>query len=157
MPNIHITVAAVIENQNKFLLVTDITSNGHKLNQPAGHVEANEDIITAVIREVYEESSMNFIPKKLIGIYLYNPNPENTYLRFCFKGIVTNIHETPRPIANDDGVIAAGWYDLETIKSRRKELRSTLVMKCIDDYLSGIEFPLEVLANHRDNLTVYLD
>lgn len=157
MTNTHITVAAVIEHQNKFLLVTDVTSTGHKLNQPAGHLEANEDIIAAVIREVFEESSMNFTPKKLIGIYLYNPNPENTYLRFCFKGVVTNIHETPAPMTNDDGVIAANWYDLETIKSRKDELRSTLVMKCIDDYLAGIEFPLEVLANHRDNLTVYLD
>lgn len=157
MPTTHITVAAIIENNGNFLLVTDNTSNGFKLNQPAGHLEANENIIDAVIREVYEETSMQFTPEKLIGIYLYNPNPENMYLRFCFKGDVTNINDMPKPQENDDGVISANWYPLDTIKNRANELRSTLVMRCINDYINGVEFPLEVLANHRDNITIYLD
>jgi len=153
----HITVAAVIEKDNCFLLVTDKTNAGLKLNQPAGHVETNEDIINAVIREVHEETSMQFTPEKLIGIYLYNPNPENIYLRFCFKGKTSNVMDIPHPQPNDDGVIAANWYSLEEIRKNSAMLRSTLVMRCIDDYLKGIEFPLEVLANHRDNIKVYLD
>lgn len=143
----HITVAAVIEHKNKFLLVSDSTSQGIKLNQPAGHLEADEDLRAAIVREVKEESSMDFVPTGIIGIYLYHPNPEQTYLRICFSGSLLDYDQVPCPAADDDGVIAAGWYDLTTIQKRISEHRSQLVMQCIDDYLSGKLFSLSMLHN----------
>jgi ADP-ribose pyrophosphatase YjhB (NUDIX family) len=47
----HVTVAAVIEHNGKFLLVRDNTSSGIKLNRPAGHLEPNETLIDAVIHD----------------------------------------------------------------------------------------------------------
>lgn len=157
MWNTHVTVAAIIEKNNQFVLVTDVTSQGLKLNQPAGHVEPEEDFIQAVIREVKEESSLQFIPEKIVGIYWYRPNPDNNYLRVCFKGHLKDDNAEPMPSNADDGVVAAHWYSLDEIQNRKDELRSSLVMRCIEDYRSGQEYPLEILANFRDNQPVYLD
>ena len=150
----HITVAAIIEQQQQFILVTDSTPSGDKLNQPAGHVEANEDIIAAIIREVKEETSLDFIPQKITGLYWYHPNPEHSYLRVCFSGTITNLKAKPQPQAADDGVIAAAWYSWETIKARAREHRSPLVLRCLEDYLAGKEFPLELLTNCRAEFAV---
>jgi ADP-ribose pyrophosphatase YjhB (NUDIX family) len=149
----HITVAAVIEHQNKFLLVSDNTSQGIRLNQPAGHLEASEDLLAAIVREVKEESSMDFVPEGVVGIYLYHPSPEKTYLRVCFSGRLLDYAKVPCPAADDDGVIAAGWYDLTTIQKRASEHRSQLVTQCIDDYLSGQLFPLSMLHNITSRYT----
>ena len=153
----HITVAAVIEYQERFLLVSDSTSRGVLLNQPAGHLEANEDLITAVIREVKEETSMDFRPEKIVGIYLYHPNSEQTYLRVCFTGSLLDYSKTPCPVEGDDGVIAANWFDLATIHKRAGEHRSQLVAQCIDDYLSGQLYPLSMLHHIVPNCMLKLD
>lgn len=93
-----------------------------------------------------EETSLEFIPEKIIGLYMYHPNQEHTYLRVCFKGKVVNDDTPPHPVAGDDGVVAANWYGLDEIKNKQEFLRSPLVMQCIEDYLRGTEFPLAILA-----------
>ena len=148
--NLHLTVAAIIERNNSFLLVTDDTSLGYKLNQPAGHVEDGEDIIDAVVRETKEECGLNFYPEKIVGIYLYKLNPTNTYLRICFKGDFDGDTENPKPSAMDDGVIEAQWYALADLPDLEKHFRSSLVKKCIEDYLDGQEFDLSILAAYQD-------
>ncbi|MFN7094470.1 MAG: NUDIX domain-containing protein [Burkholderiales bacterium] len=148
--NLHLTVAAVIEHEDKFLLVTDITPSGLKLNQPAGHVEEGESLQQAIIREVKQETNLNFIPEKVIGIYLYQSTPKQTYLRTCFKGSISGDINHPTPDPLDDGVIAAKWYDLATIEALEHDLRSPLVLSCLSDYLKGKEFSLEVLADYTD-------
>lgn len=153
----HITVAAVIEHQGSFLLVSDNTSRGVMLNQPAGHLEPNEDLIAAVIREVKEESSMDFRPEKIVGMYLYHPNPEQTYLRICFTGSLLDYTKTPCPAQDDDGVIAANWFDLAAIRKRASEHRSQLVIQCIDDYLNGQLYPLSMLHNIVPNYMLKVD
>ena len=61
----HVTVAAVIERDNRFLLVEEETPHGLQFNQPAGHFEQNEDLISAVKREVFEETAWQFEPSEL--------------------------------------------------------------------------------------------
>ena len=86
------TVAAVIEKDNRFLLVEEEIDGKLVFNQPAGHLEKDETLIEAIKREVLEETTFEFVPKSLIGIYLYpNTNNKNiTYLRFCFCGFYSN-------------------------------------------------------------------
>ena len=86
------TVAAVIQKDNRFLLVEEEIDGKLVFNQPAGHLEKDETLIEAIKREVLEETTFEFVPESLIGIYLYpNTNNKNiTYLRFCFFGFCSN-------------------------------------------------------------------
>lgn len=145
MGKIHITVAAIIEYNQKFILVSDKTTEGLKLNQPAGHVEANESILEATIREVKEETSLDFIPEYLIGIYYFQANTDNTYVRFCFSGSLQNYMQRPEPSAMDEDVVAVNWYLESEIRDKISEHRSPIVLQCLNDYLAGKKFPLEVI------------
>ena len=52
----HVTVAAIIHKDGKFLLVEETVNGERVINQPAGHLENNESFIDAVIRETLEET-----------------------------------------------------------------------------------------------------
>jgi 8-oxo-dGTP pyrophosphatase MutT (NUDIX family) len=140
------TVAAVIEREGKFLLVEEHTSRGIRFNQPAGHLEAHESLIAAVIRETLEESAYHFTPTSLIGIYRWHSAESNTtYLRFAFTGDITS-HEAERPL--DTGIIQALWLTLEEIRSNQIHHRSPLILRCIEDYQSGKRYPLDIITHY---------
>jgi hypothetical protein len=60
-----VTVAAVIERGGRYLLVEEETRDGLRLNNPAGHLEAGESLLQAVVREVLEETACVFTPSHL--------------------------------------------------------------------------------------------
>ena len=139
------TVAAIIEQNGKFLLVEETTDRGNRFNQPAGHLEDNETLIQAVIRETLEESAYDFVPTALLGVYHWkHPHNDTTYLRFAFIGSVGVHYETQEL---DDGIIRAVWMTLDEIREKAALMRSPQVLTCIEDYLSGKSFPLEVITN----------
>ena len=138
------TVAAVAEKDGRFLLVEENINGELVFNQPAGHLEHGETLIEAVKRETLEETAWEFEPEYLIGVYLY-PNPHNaeiTYLRFCFFGQCTNENKGQKL---DDGIVRATWLSPEEIKKEQKRMRSPLVEQCINDYLKGNRYPLDIL------------
>ncbi len=141
------TVAAVIENDGKFLLVEeDAGQQPHTVfNQPAGHLEDGESLIDAVIRETLEETGYDFNPTALSGIYRWiEPNSGDTYLRFCFTGELGQ-HHPDKPL--DDGIIGPHWLTLQEITALGTSLRSPLVKRCLNDYLAGQRFPLSLLTD----------
>ena len=141
----NVTVAAIIKRNQKFLLVEENTDNHIVFNQPAGHLEKDETLIEAVKREVLEETAWEFIPQSIVGIYMYpNQHSNITYLRLCFSGVCEKYHPEQ---ALDDGVIRTVWFSQEEIKQNMDRMRSPMVPLCIDDYLSGKSYPLELL-NH---------
>ncbi|MDR2837917.1 MAG: NUDIX hydrolase [Azonexus sp.] len=141
----HVTVAALIEREGKFLLIEEETDNGLALNQPAGHLEDGETLIAAVIRETLEESAWHFAPTHLVGIYQWQvPDKERTYLRFTFTGELRG-HEAGRRL--DDGIVAVHWLSLDQIRAARERLRSPLVLRGIEDYLAGKRQPLDLLVS----------
>ena len=138
------TVAAIAEQNGRFLLVEENINDQLVFNQPAGHLEHGESLIDAVKREVLEETAWEFEPKYLIGVYLY-PNPHDaniTYLRFCFYGHCDNEHKGQ---ALDDGILRAAWLTTEEIEKERNRMRSPLVEQCINDYLNGNRYPLDII------------
>jgi len=145
----NVTVAAVIENDNRFLVIEENADGKTVFNQPAGHLEKGETLEAAVIREVLEETARDFKPLYVIGIYLYtSPNNDTTYLRVCFSGRCM-AHYPDRAL--DSEIIRAEWMTREEIAARKDDLRSPLVLHCIDDYISGKQYPLDLLAyiKHR--------
>jgi len=142
----HVTVAAVIEQAGKFLLVEENTADGVLFNQPAGHLDAGESLIAAVIRETLEETAYHFVPESLIGIYQWHqPVHDRTYLRFAFAGQITG-HEAERKL--DDGIVRAVWQTPGEIRALQRRHRSPLVIDCMEDYLAGTRYPLALLRHY---------
>jgi 8-oxo-dGTP pyrophosphatase MutT (NUDIX family) len=144
----HVTVAAIIENNNRFLLVEEETSNGLAFNQPAGHLEKGEDLIYAVKREVFEETAWQFEPEYIISVQLWRRNPDfPSFLRVCFAG---RCHSHDPAQILDDGIIAIHWLTREEVAAKKQQLRSPLVLIGIDEFLSGARHPLSLLQSFLD-------
>ena len=142
----NVTVAAVVEHDGKFLLVEEHTSGGVLFNQPAGHLEPNESIIQAAIRETLEETSYIFTPQCVLGIYRWHSHADNiTFLRFAFSGFVSG-HDPSRTL--DTGILRAAWFSSDEIREMTYRHRSPLVMKCVEDHLAGKRYPLEILTHY---------
>jgi 8-oxo-dGTP pyrophosphatase MutT (NUDIX family) len=146
----HVVVAAVIEQDGKFLLVEEHTDSGIRFNQPAGHLEAGESLLDAVRREVFEETAHHFEPQALLGVYRWRhpDKPQRTYLRFAFTGLVTGFDPTS-PL--DDGILRALWMSAEEIESVQHRHRSPLILNCLRDYQAGRRYPLDLLTDYPDS------
>jgi 8-oxo-dGTP pyrophosphatase MutT (NUDIX family) len=143
----HVTVAAVVQRDGKFLLVEEETEAGLAFNQPAGHLEEGESLVDAVIREALEETAYHFVPTHLVGIYNWkHPDKDDkTYLRFAFAGELRGF-EPERPL--DEGIVAARWLTLDEVKATQARHRSPLILRCIDDMLAGKRYPLDLLVHY---------
>ena len=140
----NVTVASVLERDGRFLLVEEETEYGICYNQPAGHLECRESLLAAVIRETLEETAYTLNPQYLIGVYNYrNEARDVSYLRFAFGGEIS-AHDPLRQL--DDGILAAHWLTLDEIMRLQGQHRSPLVLRCIEDWLAGRRFPLELLT-----------
>ncbi len=140
-----VTVAAVIERRGKFLLVQERIEDRLVLNQPAGHLDPGESLIAACRREVLEETAHPFEPTGLVGVYRwYYAAKDVTFLRFCFRGRVSEA-DSSRKL--DKEIVALHWLTPVQLSERRAEHRSPLVQRCVEDFLAGRHFPLEVLSS----------
>jgi len=138
-----VTVASIIERDGLFLLVEEHIGTRLVLNQPAGHLEDSETLIEAAIRETLEESAWHFAPKGLVGVYLWKqPESGRSFLRVALYGSVTH-HEPQRRL--DRGIERALWLTRDQIVAKSSRLRSPMVLRCVDDYVGGARYPLEVL------------
>ena len=140
-----LTVAAVIERNGQFLLIEERVGNRLVFNQPAGHVERDESLIDAAIRETLEESAWTFQPEALVGIYQWDqPEKQRSFLRFTFCGQVSS-HDPHRPL--DRGIKRTMWMDRNQVLAHSARLRSPMVLRCIDDYLTGRRYPLDLIQH----------
>jgi len=149
----HATVATIVEKDGKFLLVEEkrlINAAGEYgvvLNQPAGHVDADEAIQAAAVRETLEETRWLVKLKHLVGIYIFTA-PANgvTYHRYCFSAEAIE-HQSDSEL--DDGIIDAKWFSWEEIQ-QFDNLRSPLVKRCIKDHIDGKQYPLDLIYEHTN-------
>ena len=140
-----VTVAAVIERHGKFLLVQERIDGQLVLNQPAGHLDPGESLVAACTREVLEETAHRFEPTGLVGIYRWRHAAKDvTFLRFCFHGRVGEADSSGKL---DQEIVALHWLTATQLEERRAEHRSPLVQKCVEDFLAGRHYPLEVLSS----------
>lgn len=138
-----VTVAAVVARAGRFLLIEESINGTFKLNQPAGHVEEGETLLDAVVRETLEESAWRFTPQHLLGVYLWRSPAGRSFLRFAFTGIVSD-HDAARPL--DRGIVRTLWLQRGELVARSQQLRSPMVLRCVDDFLRGVRLPLDSVA-----------
>jgi 8-oxo-dGTP pyrophosphatase MutT (NUDIX family) len=151
------TVAAIIERDGKFMLVEEHTSVGLQLNNPAGHLDPGESLVAACAREALEETAHLFTPTALVGVYLSrfqrpaaadaeHGSPAGvediTYLRFAFCGQL-GAHQASRAL--DTGIVRTLWLTPDEVRASAARHRSPLLVRCMEDYLAGQRFPLELL------------
>jgi len=142
----NVTVAAVLEQDGRFLLVEETTGQGILFNQPAGHLEPDESLLAAVARETLEESAYEFEPQHLVGVYRWHSDVSNTtYLRFAFTGRIL-AHHPEREL--DAGILRAIWMTPGEIHATQARHRSPLILRCVEDYLAGRRYPLDLLVHY---------
>lgn len=139
----HVTVATIVERDGKFLFVEE-TANGRRvLNQPAGHLEKDEELVDAARREVLEETQWDVSIDGLVGLGLYRaPSNGVTYHRTCFYGRPLEfLADVPR----DPDIDQVVWLTVEEVRQRQSMLRSPLVLDNLERYLNGSRYPLSIL------------
>lgn len=142
----HVTVAAVVHRDGKFLLVEEETDEGLRFNQPAGHLEQGESLLEAVVRECLEETGYTFHPQYLLGVYQWShPGKGITYLRFAFGGELRG-HAPERPL--DAGIVGPRWLSLEEVRASADRHRSPLILCCVEDCLAGRRLPLDGIVHY---------
>jgi 8-oxo-dGTP pyrophosphatase MutT (NUDIX family) len=136
------------EREGRFLLVEEETRDGLRLNQPAGHVEANETLTHAAVRETLEETAWTVTLHALTGVYTWrSPHSGVTYVRIAFAAEALT-HDATRAL--DQGIVRALWLTPDEIAASRARHRSPLVQRCIDDYLAGQRLPLSFITELMD-------
>ena len=142
----NVTVAALIERDGRYLLVEEETDDGIRLNQPAGHLDENESLIDACVRETLEESAWQFIPTALVGMYQWmRPQGDITYLRFAFAGTLGEFDEKRKL---DTGILRTVWMTPEEIRVTQDRHRSPLIWQCVEDHMRGRRFPLDLVRHY---------
>lgn len=138
----HITVATVVQKENKFLMVEERENSALVINQPAGHLEPGESVFDAAIRETLEETGWHVELSSIVGVYHYYATANNvTYLRLCFAA--KTISQSGNPL--DPDIVDTHWLSLNEV--RKRPVRSPLVEQCINDYLCGEKIPLSFLKH----------
>lgn len=138
----HLTVATIVEDRGRFLMVEERQDGRAVLNQPAGHLEADESLIEAAQRETLEETGWTVQITSVVGLYLFTARNGTTYQRTCFAGRPLT-HDPTRDL--DQGIIGAHWMTLDQLQNTPIELRSHLVLDCIRDYLDKPHYPLDLI------------
>lgn len=149
-----LTVAAVVEQGGRFLLVEEHTPEGLRLNNPAGHLEQGESPQQAVVRECLEETACLLVPQALVGIYFsrfLRPAEggrkalDVTYVRLAYTGTVS----PPQPGRRlDEPIVRTLWLTPQEMRAESHRMRSPLVLQCMEDHLAGRRLPLDTLSIH---------
>ena len=142
-----VTVAAVIERDGRFLMIEEETSEGLRINNPAGHLDPGETPAEGCAREALEETTWRFTPTALLGVYISRfqrstTGDDITYLRFAFTG---ELHEPVPGRTLDVGIVRTLWMTADELRATADRHRSPLVLKCLEDYLAGVRYPLSAV------------
>ena len=139
-----VTVATVVVRDGRLLCVEEqANGRGLVLNQPAGHLEPDEGLPEAALRETLEETGWDVRLTAFIGAYQWKaPETQRHYLRFAFLAEPLR-HHPDRPL--DTGIERALWLAPAELHAERARHRSPLVWQVVADALGGRRQPLSVL------------
>ncbi|HDR1852607.1 TPA: NUDIX hydrolase [Pasteurella multocida] len=143
----NVTLACVVHCKGKFLFVEELEHGKLTLNQPTGHLEADESLLDGAKRELFEETGIHADMQSLIKIYQWHaPRSKTDFLRFTFAVELDDW----LPIQPQDPDITRGlWLSLEEfydyIQQAGQCERSPLVIESVKDYLKGEFISVQLL------------
>jgi 8-oxo-dGTP pyrophosphatase MutT (NUDIX family) len=141
----HVTVACVIADGDRYLMVEEEVNGRIAYNQPAGHLDNGESLATAAVRETLEETGWTVALEHLVGIHQWRSTEHGDgVVRFTFAARPVG-HDPARPL--DRGIVRALWLSRAEIAALGPQLRSPLVLESIDAWLAGQRLPLSVLGS----------
>ncbi|MEA9490117.1 NUDIX hydrolase [Xanthomonas campestris] len=139
-----VTVATVVVRDGRFLQVEESIGGRLLLNQPAGHLEPDESLLQAAVRETLEETGWDVRLTQFIGTYQWVAPTGQCFLRFAFVADALAHHPERRL---DTGVVRALWMTPEELRAASDRLRSPLVWEVVADYLAGQRHPLALVRH----------
>lgn len=140
-----VTVATVVVRDGRLLLVEERSNGRLVLNQPAGHLEPDESLEEAALRETREETGWDVRLTAFVGAYQWKaPETGRHYLRFAFAADAV-FHDPQRSL--DEGIVRTLWLTPAELQAASERHRSPLVARAVADYLGGRRYPL-ALAQH---------
>ncbi|GAB3384531.1 NUDIX hydrolase [Lysobacter fragariae] len=143
-----VTVATVVVNEGRLLIVEESVSGQLVLNQPAGHLEPDESLQEAALRETREETGWDVRLTAFVGAYQWKAPPRpgerdgRHYLRFAFAAEPVR-HDPSRPL--DEGIRQALWLTPAELQAQSDRHRSPLVWRTVADFLSGRRHSLDLM------------
>jgi 8-oxo-dGTP pyrophosphatase MutT (NUDIX family) len=139
----HVTVATIVEQNGKFLMVEEQGNGGLVINQPAGHLDPDETLAEAAVRETLEETGWLIEPKGVVGVALYtSPHNQVTYHRTTFFAHAVS-HNPDQPL--DTGIKRALWMSHNELLAAADNMRSPIVIKAVEQYINGHRYPLDMI------------
>ena len=137
-----VTVATLVVRDGRLLCVEERANGQLVINQPAGHLEPDESLIEAAVRETREETGWNVRVTHLVGAYQWKAETGCHYLRFAFGA--EPIDEIPGAKL-DEGIVRALWLAPAELQALAPRHRSPLVWRCVADHLGGSRHPLDLV------------
>lgn len=138
----HVTVACVVHAEGKFLIVEETINNKALWNQPAGHLEADETLVQAARRELWEETGISATPQHFLRVHQWIAPDKTPFLRFLF---VVELSEMCATEPHDSDIDRCLWLSAEEILNA-KNLRSALVAESIRSYQQDARYPLSLIG-----------
>lgn len=140
----HVTVATVVADQaGRFLMVEENIHGELRYNQPAGHLEPDEALVDAAVRETLEETGWDIRLEHFLGVHQWwSPVHHHHIVRFSFAASAIRHHPE---LKLDTGICRALWMPLDDIAALGDKLRSPLVLSSINDWLGGQRLPLAAI------------
>ena len=145
-----VTVATIVVDGGRLLMVEESVSGRLVINQPAGHLEPDESLINAALRETLEETAWDVRLTAFVGAYQWKApaQPDGSdgrpYLRFAFAAEPER-HHPGRKL--DEGIVQAVWMTPAELQARSAQHRSPLVWQVVADYLGGRRHSLDLLQH----------
>lgn len=138
----HVTVACVVHSQDKYLVVEETIHGKALWNQPAGHLEADETLVEAAKRELYEETGIDAQPQHFVRLHQWIAPDKTPFLRFLFA---IELDEMCATEPHDSDIDRCLWVSADEILNAQN-LRSPLVAESIRCYLTGERYPLSLIG-----------
>lgn len=138
-----VTVATIVVRDGRLLMVEERAQGRLVFNQPAGHLEPDETLLDAALRETREETGWDVRLTAFVGAYQWKATETGRhYLRFAFAAEPVR-HDPKRAL--DEGIVQTHWLTPAELQQAQARHRSPLVWQAVEDYLGGRRYPLDML------------